>query len=562
MMTNRNTPPNAAAGRFTGSVPFTDEGSAASIDLAAKRSIRATNARNASLDISNQTCTLRTSMRARFKVGVSGAAFGATFGPKVSSSLGAILCVALGVSGCAKMAARDLVREGNSLYKEGRYEKALDKYNEAAELEPDGVTVFRNRAFAAESMVLRLKDATSAERLAERKKHADVALEDLQRWYDRLEIKTEADTKMFADHRLAVLSADNRCDELIAHWTEKHKSNPKDEGLYSVIARTWEDVCEKPEKADQWYEQRTKDFPNSEKAWHSLAVRTFTPLFPDDPDAGQIYNLSLTPEERREIANEVIGLLEKATAIKPKYRDPYIWRAMSYSQRSLAREYSDPPNGPVEKMAAIDARNDLMLAWKEQKAVCDIDSLPDCAKIIDPATIFAAPKKLDGQEIELRGNVDGESVKDLGGGKWELDLLVKVKEAAAPSKRKKRRRRKKAAEAVKPSYKTERVKVQFEFLPPQKDEEGEEIDRSEQIEAVTTGWKNGVYQAFNGFIDRSGSTFTVKEKASQACCPLQPISKAEVAADAATRKKLEDEIRKLEAKEERKKNRGKRGRRR
>ena len=47
----------------------------------------------------------------------------------------------LSLTACAKIKARDFIREGNALYRDGRYVEAIEKYDSAEELEPDGVTL-------------------------------------------------------------------------------------------------------------------------------------------------------------------------------------------------------------------------------------------------------------------------------------------------------------------------------------------------------------------------------------------------------------------------------------
>lgn len=287
----------------------------------------------------------------------------------------------LGAVGCAKIESRDLIREGNALYKDAKFPEAIEKYDLAEQLEPDGVTLFWNRACAAESQVLRMKDPKQRE---ERRKYADMALRDFQTWYDRLDVKTAEDEKQVLDHRLNVLNADERCDDLLTYWFEKQRADPRNENIYSAIIRQYEQ-CGDDAKVSEWYAKRTEDFPESVKAWHALAIRRFEPLWPD-PESGLAYNEQLPPAERIKVADMVLGLLEKAVQIDPKFRDAYVWRSMAYTQRMYARVVIETPELPEEKIEAILAREDSMLAWKQQKAVCDLDQLPDCPT--DPA---AAP---------------------------------------------------------------------------------------------------------------------------------------------------------------------------
>jgi tetratricopeptide (TPR) repeat protein len=301
-------------------------------------------------------------------------------------ALGSLLLLApvAGLGGCAKIESRDLIREGNALYKDAKFPEAIDKYDAAEQLEPDGVTLFWNRACAAESQVLRMKEPEQREA---RRKFADMALRDFQTWYDRLDIKTPEDEKQLLDHRLNILNADERCDDLLTYWFEKQREDPKNEAIYGAIIRQYEQ-CGDDAKVAEWYVKRTEDFPESVKAWHALAIRRFEPLWPD-PESGLAYNEQLPPTERLKTADDVLGLLDKTVAIDPKFRDAYVWRAMAYTQRQFARVVIEDPQLPQEKIEAILAREDAMLAWKQQKAVCDLDKIPDCPT--DPKAAIEGP---------------------------------------------------------------------------------------------------------------------------------------------------------------------------
>ncbi|MBK8266084.1 MAG: tetratricopeptide repeat protein [Nannocystis sp.] len=288
---------------------------------------------------------------------------------------GVAVSALLALGGCTKIEARDLIREGNAFYRDGRYRDAIEAYSKAIELEPSGVTVFWNRACAAESIVLKSKDREDAKA---RKDFADMALADFKTWHDRLEAPTPEDAEQAHNHRLAILDADERCDDLLTYWLDKHNKNPSEEALYSTIARQY-DKCNRTKEADEWFEKRTQDFPESVRAYHSLAIRRFEPLFPD-PESPLPFNSNMSESERIEIANSVIALLDKATLIDAKFRDAYIWKSMAYTQRALARRFGDDVENqtPEENLNRIFAREDSLLAWKQQKAVCDIDSLPEC----------------------------------------------------------------------------------------------------------------------------------------------------------------------------------------
>lgn len=323
--------------------------------------------------------------------------------------LGAVLAaLAVGsLAGCAKIESRDLIREGNTLYNEGKFIEALAAYDKAETLEPDGVTVFWNRACAAEAQVLKMKDPSEKE---QRHVFADRALKDFQTWYDRLEQKTKEDEEQVKAHRLAILKADERCDDLLTHWLERHRAEPREERLYTKIAQQYEE-CGKQDEYLKWLKKRTEDFPESVQAWHTLATITFMPLMPD-AEKGLGYNEAIPPSERIKLADDVIKLLDRVTQIDAKFADAYIWRSMAYTQRQLARIVVENPVTPQERLEPILAREDTMLAWKQQKAKCDLEELPECPVGKVPDAPCCPPPPLSSEEqakdAELRRQIEDE----------------------------------------------------------------------------------------------------------------------------------------------------------
>lgn len=470
-------------------------------------------------------------------------------------ALGALLALPVLAMGCDKITARDLVREGNQLYGDGQYEAAIAKYDEAEKHEPDGVTYLYNRACAAESLALKLKDTQEEEGRTTRKAATDRALSDFQTWHDRLEVKTEGDAKMVHDSKLALLAVDQRCDELIAHWQNALREDPQNEGIYVNIAKIFEDPCGEPDKADEWYMKRTEDFPESARAWYEVAVREFGPLMPD-PESGLPYNAALGPEERLRAADRVIGFLNKASAIAPQNRDPYVWRAMAYTQKQFARVYLDPAESPEDKMEALNARQDSMLAWKEQKAVCDIDKIGDCPIDREPEVLFTDASEYVERRANLRLVVKADSIKTIDADKLVYSLTANV----APP------RPEPGAEPLPEGQEAplgREVLVQYTFIipAPRVPAEGEEA-KPVDMERVKKGakgemarWKKGKPVTFVGKISADGAKFVAAEQPMAACCPEAPLNAEEVSADAKMREEVVAEMAAAAAKKNKKKNR-------
>ncbi|MCA9714011.1 MAG: tetratricopeptide repeat protein [Myxococcales bacterium] len=332
----------------------------------------------------------------------------------------ALSATVLGLSGCTKIKARDLIREGNALYRSSLYAEAIEKYNEAEQLEPDGITLYWNRACAAESLVLKLKDPSKAE---SRHKYADLALSDFKTWLDRLEAQEERDREEYEKHRLVILKADERCDDLLNYFLNEHNKFPEREELYARIAKQY-DECGRTKEADEWVVKRTIDFPDSTRAYMALAIRRYEPLWPDEECENPQFNCNLDPSERLRISDDVLRLLNKANEIDPKFRDAYTWRSMAYTQRAFAHPYSDnlEEHTPEEKLNVIYQREDLLDAWKQAKARCDIDQLPECDPnkppeeqkeqccMLSPRPVSIEDQALDAQmKDELKAEIEAAS---------------------------------------------------------------------------------------------------------------------------------------------------------
>ncbi len=476
------------------------------------------------------------------------------------------------VAGCTltdQVQSRDLIREGNAAYSDGQFEQAIEKYNASLELEPDGVSVLWNRACAAESLVINLKDATDPKQVEARGEFAEIAMKDFAAWLDGLEVREEDKAKTVESHRLALMRADNRCDDLVSYYLQKHREDPQDETQYTRIARIQEDVCGQVDKATEWYRKRVRDFPKSEKAWYALAVRNFTQLFPDG-ESGLPFNDVIPADRRLKIANEVIEQLNEATGIRPEYQDPYSYRKMAYIQRQFARVYDEESNEPQDRLQALLARNDSMLAYKEERALCDLNETPACPVEVDFGEAARTPALFEGRRVVVTGEVVPGSVsRDPSSTATKSVYSLTLKTPPAPEAEGDAEPAAEAAgaapseAAAQADVQVVRVRYAFEFVPPvveekkPAEEDSEEaaepavdpvVVAKQEFEAhtaeVVEGWTNGKQLTLTGTF--KGGLFETKEELPAMCCPPAPISDEDYAADMELKKTLEAELAALE----------------
>src|SRR5271166_2818442 len=85
-------------------------------------------------------------------------------------SLAAILFLLVGVSGCSKLRARDLLNKGVAAFKEAQFDKAVENFKEAKELDPD---LMNARLYLATAYASQYIPGAPSE---ENKKHGEAAI--------------------------------------------------------------------------------------------------------------------------------------------------------------------------------------------------------------------------------------------------------------------------------------------------------------------------------------------------------------------------------------------------
>jgi hypothetical protein len=65
---------------------------------------------------------------------------------------------------------------------------------------------------------------------------------------------------------------------------------------------------------------------------------------------------------------------------------------MAYTQKQHARQLVEAATEPKDRLENLLAREDSMMAWKQQKAVCDLDALQECPEKITAETPPCCPK--------------------------------------------------------------------------------------------------------------------------------------------------------------------------
>ncbi len=268
-------------------------------------------------------------------------------------------------SGCAELRGRRWVREGNHLYREGRYTEAVAAYERAESLIPNFWLLWLNKGLTCRQQMIPGSRQPSNERAA------NCALEA----FDKLRQLRPADPRGDALYVQTLFDAD-RFQTLADLYQTRLKAKPNDllamSGLIQVYTR-WGHL----EEALQWYQRRAALSPADPEAQYAVAVFLWGQLFqkgggpemasfdprpdpskpkekktPPPPSLGDIVGA-----QRVRLADLGISYLDRALALRPKYPEAIVYRSLLERQKAIAFF-----NDPDKYQAAIDAAE----KWRHQ----------------------------------------------------------------------------------------------------------------------------------------------------------------------------------------------------
>jgi len=251
---------------------------------------------------------------------------------------GILLCL-VALPGCTELRARSHARKGNRLYLDGNYSAAVEEYTQAEQLLPSFATIALNKGLACRQMMM------PGAKTPENTRNVECALSSFNRMKelkaddprgDRLYVQTLFDADRFetlADRYkkeldqkpndlaalnvlIQVYSRWDKWDELLKLTSRRAELQSRDaEDQYAVGVLIWNRLFQKG--------------GNGEKAGYNPKAEPKQP----PPPFGEG---DIVLDERVRLADVGISFLEKALAIRPKYREAMTYLNLLYRQKSFA----------------------------------------------------------------------------------------------------------------------------------------------------------------------------------------------------------------------------------
>jgi tetratricopeptide (TPR) repeat protein len=255
-------------------------------------------------------------------------------------ALVALLILAAGVSGCNKLRARDLLNKGVAAFKEGQFDKSVEFFKEAKQLDPDllNARLYLATAYASEY----IPGAPSEEN----KRHGEEAIAEYKSVLEKIPDNLNSiDGLASILYQMAGQPFDEKKFEESKTYHQKHISlKPQDPSpYYSVGVIDWAIA----------YRGNTEMRQDYNKAHINKQIKDTDPL-PADVRAAYTQKYGA-------LVDDGIDTLKKAIQINPEYDD-----AMTYLNL-LYRRKADMVESSAERDALTKQADDLLDKVKEIK---------------------------------------------------------------------------------------------------------------------------------------------------------------------------------------------------
>ena len=252
----------------------------------------------------------------------------------------ALLILATGISGCDKLRARDLLNKGVAAFKEAQFDKAVENFKEAKELDPD---LMNARLYLATAYASQYIPGAPSD---ENKKHGEAAIAEYKSVLEKDPNNLSAiDGLASILYQMAGQPFDEKKFEESKSYHQKHiQLKPQDpQPYYSVGVIDWALA----------YRGNTEMRAEYNKGHINKQVKDTDPL---PPDVRAAYT-----QKYGALVDDGIASLKKAIEVNPEYDD-----AMTYLNL-LYRRKADMVESSTERDSYTKMADDLLDKVKEIK---------------------------------------------------------------------------------------------------------------------------------------------------------------------------------------------------
>jgi tetratricopeptide (TPR) repeat protein len=268
-------------------------------------------------------------------------------------------------SGCTELRGRRRVREGNRLYREGRYQEAVAAYEQAEALIPNFPLLWLNKGLTCRQLMI------PGSRQSANQQATNCALDAFQKLRELRPSDQRGDSLY-----VQTLFDGDRFQTLADMYQARLRTNPNDllamGGLIQVYTR-WNRL----EEALQWYQRRAALATKDAEAQYAVGVFIWSQLFQKGggaemaafdphPDPSKPKERKTPPPpalgdimgpQRVRLADLGITYLERALKLRPRYPEALVYLSLLARQKAIGL-FADPQR--------YQASSDAAEKWRHQ----------------------------------------------------------------------------------------------------------------------------------------------------------------------------------------------------
>jgi tetratricopeptide (TPR) repeat protein len=214
------------------------------------------------------------------------------------------------LSGCERVEARMIMREGNGLYQQEQYSKALERYEQALKLDPGATFVWRSVGLSALALY-RPGDDTP-----KNLDYGKTALDAFQKY-----LADNPDDSKVQDYYLSTLVNAKQYDQALAFVDEREKDHPGD----ARLAKTRLNILIQAGRLDEASAQAMQvSGPDQAELLYTIGTSAW----------GKVYNnATLDVATRQKYVTMGMNALQKALSLKADYAEAMVYLGLLYREQ-------------------------------------------------------------------------------------------------------------------------------------------------------------------------------------------------------------------------------------
>lgn len=260
--------------------------------------------------------------------------------------LAALSLSLLTVGGCQQVRTRIQIRDANDAYAREEYATALQHYQRAREIDPQGFPDLDRMIGYSFIGMYKPEDKTPAN-----VKTADSAIQELRRY-----LRKRPDDRIAREALINLYLNADRITEAISYFQEWLKTHPRDLEAARSIATLYAKQGNFAE-ALNWYERITRLDPRNPEAYYVFGVVCYEKIAKNPP---------ADMAERLQIIERGKAALHRAIQLKREYFEAMVYLSLLYRQQAPIE--TDPVKQQLLVAEADRIRNEAVALVRKKKA--------------------------------------------------------------------------------------------------------------------------------------------------------------------------------------------------